>query len=219
MIDPMDVAGRADRVRASLAAAESDALLVTDLTNIRWLTGFTGSAARVALLADELVLVTDGRYGDQAAEQLAAAGVAGRVEVGTLAGGPARASWRPPSAPPRRLGLEAASVSWADQRRYTEWFPDAALVPTAGVVEAERLVKDPGEIDRIETACAIAGDALLAVLPAAGRRARRDRLRPRPRQRDAPAGRVGPQLRDDRGRRPQRRPAPPPPRRPPHPGR
>ena len=36
-------ATRADRVLAELAARSLDALLVTDLTNVRWLTGFTGS--------------------------------------------------------------------------------------------------------------------------------------------------------------------------------
>src|SRR5215471_3551106 len=44
-LPPMDVAGRADRLRAALADAGGDALLVTNLTNVRYLTGFTGSAA------------------------------------------------------------------------------------------------------------------------------------------------------------------------------
>ncbi len=48
-----------------------EALLVTKLVNIRYLTGFTGSAALLAVLPDEVVLITDGRYGQQAAEQLA----------------------------------------------------------------------------------------------------------------------------------------------------
>ena len=56
--------------------------LVTDLTNVRWLTGFTGSNASVAVLPDRLVLVTDGRYRDRAADELAAAGVEAEVVVG-----------------------------------------------------------------------------------------------------------------------------------------
>ena len=58
----------------------ADALLVSDLTNIRWLTGFTGSNGWVVLGPDSLTLVTDGRYGDQAAQQMAAAGVTGDDE-------------------------------------------------------------------------------------------------------------------------------------------
>ena len=71
----MDVAARVDRLRAQLGDNGCDALLVTHLVNVRYLTGFTGSAAIVLLTADGLLFVTDGRYGDQAVEQLTAAGL------------------------------------------------------------------------------------------------------------------------------------------------
>ncbi len=45
-----------------------DALLISDLTNMRWLTGFTGSNGWVVLTPDHLTLVTDGRYGEQAGQ-------------------------------------------------------------------------------------------------------------------------------------------------------
>src|SRR5439155_25400705 len=77
----MDVEARAGRLRERFDAAGCDALLVSALVNTRYLTGFTGSAGLLLVLPDELVLVTDGRYRDQAAEQLGAAGVEGRVEV------------------------------------------------------------------------------------------------------------------------------------------
>jgi Xaa-Pro aminopeptidase len=65
-----------------------------------------------------------------------------------------------------RLGLEADAVSWAQQRRYDdEWFPEVALVPTSGLVEALRIVKDEGEVARIEAAAIIADHALAAVRP------------------------------------------------------
>ncbi|MEZ5136355.1 MAG: aminopeptidase P family protein [Acidimicrobiales bacterium] len=72
---PMDVGGRADRLRAQLAARRTDggratALLVTSLTNIRYLTGFSGSAARLLVTDDALLFVTDGRYASQAPDQL-----------------------------------------------------------------------------------------------------------------------------------------------------
>src|SRR4051812_27940670 len=71
-LPPMDIASRASRLREVL---DVDALLVTKLVNIRYLTGFTGSAAMLLVLPTELVFVTDGRYRDQSAEQLAATGV------------------------------------------------------------------------------------------------------------------------------------------------
>ena len=62
-LPPLEIAPRAARVRARLADASVDALLVTDLTNVRWLSGFTGSAGRAVLLPDGMVLIVDGRYG------------------------------------------------------------------------------------------------------------------------------------------------------------
>ena len=64
-----DVAGRLGRLRPRLAEAGCDALLVTHLVNVRYLTGFTGSAGLLLVLPDDIVLSTDGRYRDQAAEQ------------------------------------------------------------------------------------------------------------------------------------------------------
>lgn len=161
----MDVAGRVERLRAALEGAGCDVLLVTHLTNIRYLTGFTGSAARLLVEPHRLTFVTDGRYQEQAAGQLAAAGVAADIEIGlTLAQQQAVLSAR--AAPRARLGLEAEHVSWADQGRFAaEWFPTAELVATSGLVEALRLVKDDGEVARIEAACAIADAALATVTP------------------------------------------------------
>jgi Xaa-Pro aminopeptidase len=161
----MDVAGRTDRLRDAVTVARCDALLVTHLTNIRYLTGFTGSAATLLVEADRLTLVTDGRYEEQAADQLEAAGVSADVEIGrTLARQQEILAARARDA--RRLGLEAEHVAWASQRRYAaEWFPAAELVPTAGLVEALRLVKDDGEVARIEAACGIADAALASVAP------------------------------------------------------
>src|SRR5205823_6069763 len=77
----MDVAGRAERVRASFDAAGVDALLVTHLPNVRYLTGFTGSSAMLVVTPDALVFTSDGRYRTQAGEQLAAAAVDARIEI------------------------------------------------------------------------------------------------------------------------------------------
>ena len=163
-----EVGGRLGRARDRLEQAGCDALLVTHLVNVRYLTGFTGSAGLLLVLPDEAVLTTDGRYRDQATEQLSAAGVDARVEVRptlagqyeVLAGAAARVN---------RLGLEADSVTWAEQRRFTsDVFAAADLVPTAGLVEGLRRVKDAGEIERIADAARIADEALAAVLPLLG---------------------------------------------------
>ncbi len=160
----MDVAARADRVRAGFDGAEVDALLVTDLTNVRYLTGFTGSAGRVLLTAERMLLVTDGRYAAQAPDQVAQAGVAAEVEVAlTLADQDCILADAVPA--DARLGLEAASVTWAAQRRYGRDPWRHTLVPTEEVVEAVRQIKDAGEVARLARAAGIADAALAAVAP------------------------------------------------------
>ena len=159
---PMSVSERAPRLRARLDGAGCDALLVTNLVNIRYLTGFTGSAAMLVVLPDDLVFVTDGRYGERATEELRRAGVTAGVYVGaTMA--EQKATITGAVGTVARLGLEAEAVTWAQHRRFAaDWFPATELVPTDDVVEALRRVKDDGEIDRLAEAARIADVALAA---------------------------------------------------------
>jgi Xaa-Pro aminopeptidase len=167
-VERSDIAARLGRLVPKLDEAGCEALLVTHLVNVRYLTGFTGSAGLLLVLGDEVVLTTDGRYRDQAAEQLDAAGVDARVEVRpTLAGQHEVLSATARSV--ARLGLEADSVTWAQQRRFASHvFSDVELIPTEGVVEDLRRVKDAGEVDRMAEAARIADEALAAVLPLLG---------------------------------------------------
>ena len=144
---------------ARLAGAE--ALLVSDLTNVRWLTGFTGSNGWVVLGPDHLTLVTDGRYGQQAVRQMAAAGVEGEVLVGATSA----ATLEHIAAMCGSFavtGFEAAHVSF---QQHAIWAAalGTELVATTGLVEAERRTKDADEIERIAEACSIADRALAEV--------------------------------------------------------
>jgi Xaa-Pro aminopeptidase len=176
----MDVAGRAERLRPALADAGIDALLVTHLPNVRYLTGFTGSSAMLLVTGDGMVFTTDGRYRTQSTEQLGAAGVEARIEVGASVADQ-RAALAHALGRGDRVALEAHSVTWAQQREFAKLFEGGAaldgheLVPTSGLVERLRRVKEPGEVARIRAACAIADDALGALLP---------RLADRPTERD-----------------------------------
>jgi Xaa-Pro aminopeptidase len=173
----MHFSGRMANLHAGLDAAGVDALLVTALPNIRYLTGFTGSAAALlATGAGGAHLVTDGRYRTQAAEQLDAAGLEGTVELTVggiqvqrqaLAAALDRASMR-------RVGLEADHVTWSAKRRWAEDLAPATPVATTGVVEALRQVKDAGELARMARAAAIADAALGEVLALLGQASRED---------------------------------------------
>ena len=160
----MSAAGRVQRVRERLDGA--DALLVSDLTNIRWLTGFTGSNGWLVIAPDSLTLVTDGRYGQQAAQQMAAAGVDGEVLVGT-SGAATLQHIADRCVPFARVGFEAAHVTYLQHQQYRAAI-GAELVPLTGLVEVERRVKDDAEIDAMARACAIADQALAEVAPTLG---------------------------------------------------
>jgi Xaa-Pro aminopeptidase len=153
---------RLDALRDRLDAAGCDALLVTSLTNIRYLTGFTGSAGLLLVRPDELIFATDGRYKFQSEEQLAESGVDARIEVGAV--DVQRRAMVAAATGTGRLGLEAASVTWARQRSFaSEWFPDIELVPTVGLVEQLRRVKDQDELALMARAAGVADEALARV--------------------------------------------------------
>jgi Xaa-Pro aminopeptidase len=163
-IAPMDVAGRLPRLRAALAERGLPALLVTSRANVQYLTGFSGSAGSVLVTADDALLVTDGRYRTQSAEQIAEAGVDARVEIGaTMAG--QREIFATAVADSGTVGLEEHSITWAEQRELAEAFAGIEVIPAGTPVEELRRVKDAGEIDRIRAACAIASEAFEALLP------------------------------------------------------
>jgi len=159
----VSLSGRAGRVRERFG--DVDALLVSDLTNIRWLTGFTGSNGWVVLGHDSLTLVTDGRYGAQAVQQMEAAGVEGHVQVGL--NGALLQTIAEACAGYGRIGFEAAHVSFQAHGQYAGAIA-GELVPVVGVVEGPRRRKDPAEIEAMATACAIADRALAEVAPLLG---------------------------------------------------
>ena len=165
----LEVAGRLDSLRAILADSGADGrpvdgLLVTTPANIRWLTGFSGSAGLLLVTPDRALLTTDGRYRTQSSEQLDEAGVGDRVEVAVGGVQAQRQALARGAEGIDDLGLEADHVTWAAQLAWSETLP-SSLVPTRGLVERLRSVKDRGEVDRMARAAAIADEALAAVLP------------------------------------------------------
>ncbi len=170
-LPPITVTGRLNRLRDSFEEHEIDALVVTTLANIRYLTGFSGSAGVLAVTRDAVLLTTDGRYRTQSAEQVERAGAASQVDIAIgpvaeqraatklLLGGESDAD---------RVGLEADNVTWNAQLTWADLVGGERLVPTSNAVEALRARKDEAEIARMERAAAIADAALFEVLPLMG---------------------------------------------------
>lgn len=157
----MDRAARLARVRAAMANAGCDGLIVTKPINVRWLSGFSGSNATAVITGDSFTIVTDGRYQSQIAEQLTAANVSAEVAITREP----QAALTAALADCQNLGLEADHVTWSTQRQFSEWFEPRQLIPTSELVEAERRIKDDGEIARLKLAASIADRALAQVRP------------------------------------------------------
>jgi Xaa-Pro aminopeptidase len=154
----MALVTRIDRVRSHVHAASLDALVVTHLPNVRYLTGFTGSAGAVVLLPDRCVLMVDFRY-VTAAEALIASLEPGAVVIervpqtydAAIVDVLRRESCR-------RIGIEAA---WLSVSRFNAMStglaaaaptplradgPTPVLVATERLVERARMIKEAAEV-------------------------------------------------------------------------
>jgi Xaa-Pro aminopeptidase len=154
------MAERADRLVEAVHAAQLDAVLVTEATNLRYITGFTGSSG-MALVGEEGLrrFVTDFRYLTQSAEQLAPSWERqiDQEPLEHLAQGLPEGTFR--------LGFDDAAVSVKGHARLAELAPAGVeLVAAGGMVEALRLIKDEAELERIRAAQRLADEALEEVL-------------------------------------------------------
>ena len=140
-------AARADRLVELLRERELDSLLVTNLVNVHYLTGFTGTNGACVVTPEERLFFTDFRYVEQAREQVPdferlRAGpnmlddVAGRLRG--------------------RAGFDDDDLSVAAHGKLTEKVPDEVeLVPAGGLVQRLRAVKDEAEVASMAAAAEI----------------------------------------------------------------
>lgn len=145
--------GRLDSLRRRFAQEGIEALLVSQAENRRYLSGFTGSAGFLLISGADALLATDSRYVEQArAESPALEVVQTRGEL---------AAWLPGVLARlgiRALGFEAGAVSFAVYRQLAATVAKAEnqLIPTEGLVESLRVVKDDAEL-----ACLIRASELI----------------------------------------------------------
>jgi Xaa-Pro aminopeptidase len=150
---------RVQRLEELVRERELDALLITDLINVRWATGFTGSAGAAAIGPGVRVFVTDFRYLTQSADQVP--GFHREIARSDLLAGVAATL---PDGPVR-LGFDDAEMSVKAHAHLAELVgPDVTLVAAGGLVEELRAVKDAGEIEKIRAAAQLADAALEVVL-------------------------------------------------------
>ncbi len=154
---------RIEAVQAKVAERELDALLVSRVVNVRWLTGFEGSNAAAVVGGANPRFVTDFRYLTQAAAQLdpiwereIETDLLKRVVTGLADG-------------PLKLGYDDAHLTVRQHAQLEQLVAergDVELVAAGGVVEALRAIKDAAEIDRIRAAATLADAAFEEVIGA-----------------------------------------------------
>lgn len=149
----MDYEGRIHKLQAALEQENVDALLVTNLTNVRYLTGFSGTNGQVLVGPQEAQFFTDGRYAARAAEVVTGVDVNVYLTrlTDVLAG-------HLTSRGIGRLGVEGKTVTLAQRDELDERLEGVEIASTSGVVEALRRTKDDHEIAALRRAIAI-GDA------------------------------------------------------------
>ena len=147
----MNFRGRRTNVLSSVLARGADSVLITYLPDVRYLTGFTGSSAAVALHGRRAVLFTDGRYTTQAREE--ASGVRVAIVKGVPAtaactwlesAGATRCGFQPEHLTVAQFELLRKTVSAAARRRF--------FLAAPSLVSGIREIKEPAELELMRRA-------------------------------------------------------------------
>jgi Xaa-Pro aminopeptidase len=146
----MDQNSRLHRTQAAMEQRRLDALLVSYLPNIRYLCGFTGSAGVLLVTARDKVLLTDGRYTEQARQEVKGA----KVKIVKKAALVAAAEWIQKHPRLTRIGIEAAHLSVAERDSLAKAIGKGTkIIAAPPIIEPLRMIKDAEEIAAIRAAC------------------------------------------------------------------
>lgn len=146
---------RVEKLRQQMIEQSVEALLITDETNVGYLSGFTGDSSYLLLTPDRAVILSDRRYETQIQSECAA--------WEPMIRGPERTMQQlvkeaieSIAKSSQRIGLEAEHLPWATQRSFAEQMPSVDWLPTSRLVESLREIKEPSEIEVIRRAVWVA---------------------------------------------------------------
>jgi Xaa-Pro aminopeptidase len=140
---------RRERLRRTLAPTDADAFLISSPTNVRYLTGFTGDSSVLLLDRERDILVSDGRFTTQIAQECPGLEAYIRPSGQELTAAIARVA---DTLGVRRVAYEAMSCTMAEYESIREALPSLSLNGVRGWVEALRRVKDDEEVAAIRSA-------------------------------------------------------------------
>ncbi|TWT87608.1 putative peptidase [Pseudobythopirellula maris] len=141
---------RRDKLRKTLRKEKVDALLVTNFTNVTYLTGFFGDDSYLLVTPDDELLVSDARFTTQIEEECPGLATFIRQPGERMTDSVADAVGERKI---ERLGVEADSMTLGLRNALADKLTGVDLAPTSGLVEGLRLIKDRDEIDSTRAAC------------------------------------------------------------------
>ena len=145
----MDYRGRQKRLLETLSDHKFDSLLVTHPPNVRYLCGFTGSASALLIGSEGRLFFTDGRYTQQAKEQVEGA----RVVISRTNPVSAAVQWLGRKRARHVLGVEAEHTTLAVRATLSRTLPRTVRIrPVSNLVEGQRMMKDAAELEKIRGA-------------------------------------------------------------------
>jgi Xaa-Pro aminopeptidase len=152
------VNNRISAARKCLERVGADLLLVSNLSNIRYLTGFTGSEALLVLSPSDGWFLTDSRYTSQAGVEVSGAKViefSNRMESLAKLLQDSGAS---------KVAFEAGFTSVATYRELCKQLPGTEFIPADNELVAIRTIKDADELELLERVAGMASQSLLSIL-------------------------------------------------------
>lgn len=141
-------AARRKKLVSEIRKSDGDALLVSNESNVTWLTGFSGDSSWLLIGPGIELMVSDTRYTTQLKNECPEVATSIRDAKSTLTKFTGK---QLDNAKVNKLNFEAASMTVAEFDQLKEAIK-AELVPTSGMVEAARMIKDAGEIAEIRKA-------------------------------------------------------------------
>lgn len=148
-------------LRASFSKLKCDALAVSHLPNVRYLSGFTGTSGMLLLTRKETIFFTDFRYQEQAAEQI---GDAARIVICKKGLWPEAAKTIRHQVI-KRVAIEAAHTTVSEANSIEKLIGNfAEIIPSENAVEKRRLYKDENELEIIREAVRVNDETFAEVL-------------------------------------------------------
>tara|TARA_B100001123_G_C15320338_1_gene1027659 strand:+ start:859 stop:1932 length:1074 start_codon:yes stop_codon:yes gene_type:complete len=152
---------RLDKVYKTLDNLGYHGMYITNLTNIRYLTGFTGSAGVLLILNNQSYFLTDGRYIQQSKEQVKNS----KIHIISSNYFDLIKKHNLLSESKLNIGFESNHMSFSYYSNLSKTFSSINWHPTDSIIENIAAIKDQFEIDSLKTAIEITDDVFIKIIP------------------------------------------------------